>query len=151
MFLARDAVAAAAEVAEHSAGPGAVAQLAEKEEPDEGEDQQPGNQRDQDGHQQILAVFGLDVGSVGMIQKPDQQALRGGHGGHIATEVRDAILGTREGPLFLEFSLDRVSLDDQPLDVALRQFALHVAQGHTAIGALVLLEQQKQENAQRAE
>ena len=54
-------MARAAEVAEHSAGTGAIAQLAEYEEPDERENQQPGNQRDNDRHQQILAIFGHDI------------------------------------------------------------------------------------------
>src|SRR5205814_2109270 len=61
VFFRGYTMARAPEVSEHSTRTCAVAQLAEYEEPDERENQQPGNQRDDDRHQQILAIFGHDI------------------------------------------------------------------------------------------
>ena len=63
---------AAAKVAEHAARAGAIAKLAEDEEPDEAEDQNPGDQRHEHLDDQVLAVADLDLGSAAIVGQPLQ-------------------------------------------------------------------------------
>ena len=64
VFLAGDAVLAAAKVTEHPTGTGTVAKLAEDKEPDETEQHQPGNQRHDQGGEKAAAVLNLNAGFV---------------------------------------------------------------------------------------
>ncbi len=152
VILGGDFVFALAEAAEHSTGAGAVAELAEDEEPDEAEDQQPGHQRQQDVHEEAGLILGFDLGGAALVHQVDKIGSVGKSPfGVFGAEKFDVSGGARNLDAVFDFAFDVVAVDGEFFDSVLGQERLKIGDWNRLVGVGGAAEKHDQHDGQADE
>src|ERR1019366_7220597 len=143
VFLAGDFMPAAAEVTQHPARPGAVAELTEDEEPDESEDHQPGNEGNQKIDDDVRTILDPDFGVFVVIGQPLHELPIAGHArGHSSVEELDSRLHAGDDFLVaVEFAFEVIAVDGDGFDAIGDPFVFKFAEGDGDVLLALHLEQ----------
>ena len=152
VILGGDFVFALAEAAEHATGAGAVAELAEDEEPDEAEDEQPGHQRQQDVHEEAGLILGFDLGGAALVHQVDKIGSVGeGAFGIFGAEKFDVTGGAGNLDAVFDFAFDVVAVDGELFDSVLGQERLKIGDWNRLMGVGGAAEKHDQHDGQADE